>query len=96
MRNESESGPVPHRRIPGNHIGSVSGGNAPPKSAHRENLRRVGSEGETVACRYLERAGFEILFRNWTARSAEIDVVARSPEGAVWFFEVKFRRSSTA
>lgn len=65
-------------------------------NAARENLRKVGNEGEAIACRYLERSGFEILFRNWTARSAEIDVVARDCEGTIWFFEVKFRRSRSA
>lgn len=61
----------------------------------KENLRSgVGRAGEDLACSHLERAGFAIVDRNWTAWAAEIDVVARDQEGRLWFFEVKFRRSA--
>ncbi|PYK18636.1 MAG: hypothetical protein DME56_12895, partial [Verrucomicrobia bacterium] len=44
------------------------------KSAH---LRR-GVRGEKLACRYLKRNGYKILFRNFRGRSGgEIDVVCR-------------------
>lgn len=58
----------------------------------RENLRSVGSFGEEIARKHLERSGFRIVESNWTARAAEIDLIARDDEGKLWFFEVKFRR----
>lgn len=51
-----------------------------------------GAEGETVACRYLESRGFEVLCRNYRCRSGEIDIVARDPSAATVFVEVKDRR----
>lgn len=46
-------------------------------SSDKENLRSgVGRLGEDLACAHLERAGFSILERNWTAWAAEIDVIA--------------------
>lgn len=46
-------------------------------SSEKENLRSgVGRLGENLACAHLERGGFSILERNWTAWAAEIDVVA--------------------
>lgn len=61
----------------------------------KENLRSgVGRAGEDLACAHLERAGFAIAHRNWTAWAAEIDVIARDPDDRLWFFEVKFRRST--
>jgi putative endonuclease len=36
----------------------------------------VGSYGEQVAVRHLERAGFTIVARNWRCEIGEIDVVA--------------------
>ena len=58
-----------------------------PKSSH---LRR-GARGETLACRYLKRNGYKILFRNFRGRSGgEIDVVCRDNDTLV-FIEVKTR-----
>jgi putative endonuclease len=49
-----------------------------------------GSEGEELACRHLEAAGFRILARNWRCRAGELDIVAQ--EGPVTVFvEVKDR-----
>src|SRR5437764_12887708 len=57
------------------------------KSAH---LRR-GLRGEKLACRYLKRNGYKILFRNFRGRSGgEIDVVCRDNDTLV-FVEVKTR-----
>lgn len=62
-----------------------------------ENLRTdVGGFGETLAVEHLFRAGFRIVERNWTARAAEIDIVAQDRLGAIWFFEVKFRRRASS
>lgn len=51
-----------------------------------------GAEGETVACRYLEGRGFEVLCRNYRCRSGEIDIVARDASNTTVFVEVKDRR----
>jgi putative endonuclease len=36
----------------------------------------LGRRGEQIAARYLERAGFRILDRNWRCAEGEIDIVA--------------------
>src|SRR5207247_10359022 len=58
-----------------------------PKSGH---LRR-GARGETLACRYLKRNGYKVLFRNFRGRSGgELDVVCRESDTLV-FVEVRAR-----
>lgn len=52
------------------------------------NTREVGRFGETCATRYLKKKGYKILFRNWTAFGAEIDIIAL--DGLLVFVEVKF------
>ena len=53
---------------------------------------RLGILGENLACRELERQGYEILARRYRTRYGEIDIVAR--DGAtVVFVEVKARTS---
>ena len=52
----------------------------------------VGRYVEDVALRMLERAGWEVLARNWRCRFGELDIVARDGAEAV-FVEVKTRRS---
>ena len=55
-----------------------------------DHLRR-GARGEKLACRYLKRSGYKILFRNFRGRSGgEIDVVCRDNDTLV-FVEVKTR-----
>src|SRR6266498_441819 len=59
-------------------------------SANSGHLRR-GALGEKLACRYLKRNGYKILFRNFRGRSGgEIDVVCRDNDTLV-FIEVKTR-----
>jgi putative endonuclease len=38
---------------------------------------RLGSDGEAVAAHHYERAGFEIIARNWRCPEGELDVIAR-------------------
>ena len=58
-----------------------------PKSVH---LRR-GAHGEKLACRFLRRNGYKILYRNFKGRSGgEIDIVCRDNDTLV-FVEVKTR-----
>src|SRR5881296_3813638 len=57
------------------------------KSVH---LRR-GAHGETLACRFLRRKGYKILYRNFKGHSGgEIDIVCRHNDTLV-FVEVKTR-----
>jgi len=57
------------------------------KSVH---LRR-GAHGEKLACRFLRRNGYKILYRNFKGRSGgEIDIVCRDDDTLV-FVEVKTR-----
>lgn len=54
--------------------------------------KELGNRGEEAAARYLERAGYEILDRNWECMYGEADIVAR--EGCTLVFvEVKTRTS---
>lgn len=55
--------------------------------------RRLGSEGEDFAARYLERLGWRVLERNWRCRDGEIDIVAADGDVLV-IVEVKTRRST--
>ncbi|SRR5207244_737052 len=60
-----------------------------PKSGH---LRR-GARGEKLACRFLRRNGYKVLYRNFRGRTGgEIDVVCRDNDTLV-FVEVKTRTS---
>ncbi len=52
--------------------------------------RRLGALGERLAREHLERAGYEILERNFRCRLGELDLVAAS-ERALVFCEVKTR-----
>ena len=62
----------------------------PWKSSKSGHLRR-GVHGEKLACRFLKRSGYKILFRNFRGRSGgEIDVVCRDNDTLV-FIEVKTR-----
>jgi putative endonuclease len=50
----------------------------------------LGKTGEDLACRELERRGYEILVRRWRVRGGEIDIIARDGQTTV-FVEVKAR-----
>lgn len=54
-------------------------------------MRSRGNEGEAVARRVLERAGYFVIMNNFSVRGGEIDIVARAPDGCVVFVEVKLR-----
>ena len=52
---------------------------------------RLGTRGENLACRFLRRNGYKILYRNFRGRTGgEIDVVCRHRDTLV-FVEVKTR-----
>ena len=52
--------------------------------------QRIGSWGETLAARFLEGKGYQILARNVRTAYGEIDLVTRDANGLV-FVEVKTR-----
>lgn len=51
----------------------------------------VGIHGENVAAAHLERAGFEVIARNWRCEAGEVDIVALDHDTVV-VVEVKTRR----
>ncbi len=53
----------------------------------------VGRYGEQVAAEHLEKAGLELLTRNWRCAEGELDIVARDGDALV-FCEVKTRSSA--
>jgi len=57
-----------------------------------DHIKR-GAIGEKLACRYLRRNGYKILYRNFRGRTGgEIDIVCRNGDTLV-FVEVKTRSS---
>ena len=55
--------------------------------------RLRGNLGERAAVRFLKRAGFRILEKNFTTENSEIDIIAKDRETTV-FVEVKTRSIS--
>lgn len=50
----------------------------------------LGKIGEDLACRELERRGYEIVARRYRRRGGELDIIARDG-GTIVFVEVKAR-----
>ena len=65
-----------------------------PVSRPANDKQVLGHTGEDVACRELERRGYDILARRYRTRFGEIDIVA-SDGGTTVFVEVKARRGNT-
>lgn len=57
--------------------------------------RRLGSQGEGHARRYLEGRGYAFLAANWHCAAGELDLVMRAGDEIV-FVEVKTRRGELA
>lgn len=59
------------------------------------NNRKFGDAGEDLACRYLQKQGYEILERNkHYSRFCEIDIIAKYKDTTV-FVEVKTRKTDS-
>lgn len=52
-----------------------------------------GHYAEQLAAEHLKSIGYRVLEINWKSRMAEIDIVAKRPDGVLVFFEVKHRKS---
>ena len=60
-------------------------------SPSRPEHLRLGTRGEKLACRFLRRNGYKVLYRNFRGRTGgEIDIVCRDNDTLV-FVEVKTR-----
>ena len=57
------------------------------------DARQKGFEQEDEAVKFLKKAGYKILERNFTAPAGEIDIIARHKKTLV-FVEVRYRKSS--
>ncbi len=55
--------------------------------------QKLGRTGERLASKHLEKAGYQIIERNYRTRSGEIDLIAMDGEILV-FIEVKTRSSN--
>ena len=58
------------------------------------NTRAVGAAYEDLACRQLEKAGMEILARNYRVRAGEIDIIARDKEAKPYVWIDRFNSST--
>ena len=60
-------------------------------STSRPPHLRLGTQGENLACRFLRKNGYKVLYRNFKGRAGgEIDVICRDRDTLV-FVEVKTR-----
>ncbi|MBR5730890.1 MAG: YraN family protein [Firmicutes bacterium] len=61
----------------------------------RTPKRRIGDAGEDAACSMLVKDGCEIIARNFSCRTGEIDIIAVRPQlREILFIEVKTRRNT--
>ncbi len=49
-----------------------------------------GSKAEDIATKYVEAAGYKVIFRNWRCPYGEIDIIGKKDDRLA-FFEVKYR-----
>ena len=57
------------------------------------NTKEIGAFGEDAACEYLEENDYEILERNFSLKTGEIDIIAEKDDCTV-FVEVKTRKNN--
>lgn len=64
-----------------------------PKEVDRK-AKKLGSDGENLALRFLEKKGYGLVERNFRIRGGEIDLIVEK-NGILVFVEVKTRRNTT-
>lgn len=60
----------------------------------KDSNLKIGTLGETIACKYLISLGYKIVERNFRTHNGEIDIVAYD-HNTVVFVEVKTRCTNT-
>ena len=50
---------------------------------------KIGKTGEEIACKFLIKNKYKILFRNYRIKFDEIDIIAKNSTGKIHFVEVK-------
>ncbi|MEK9173482.1 MAG: YraN family protein [Patescibacteria group bacterium] len=53
---------------------------------------QLGKDGEALAEKFIAKFGYKIITKNFSRPWGEIDIIAKSKEGKVVFFEVKTMR----
>jgi len=48
--------------------------------------KELGKKGEEVAVRFLKKHGYHILYRNYTCKMGEMDIIAKRE---MWSFSLK-------
>ena len=57
-----------------------------------EERTELGKKGENIACKFLEKNGYQIMERNYRNKAGEIDIIARDKDDIV-FVEIKTKLS---
>ncbi len=64
-----------------------------PSTLRSATAKILGTSGENLAARFLQKKGFKILATNWKTRFGELDLIASAGDH-LYFVEVKTRRST--
>ncbi|MDI9590474.1 MAG: YraN family protein [Acidobacteriota bacterium] len=75
---------------PARHAREAGGLGSPRLRIDDVSPQELGSEGERLASRYLERRGYEVRERNWACPCGEVDIIAMDGDSCV-LVEVKTR-----
>jgi len=51
--------------------------------------KTIGDQGEEIAALYLEQQGYKILKKNYRIKGGELDIICKSIDEYIVFFEVK-------
>ena len=62
--------------------------------ADRQYAKKLGRLGEKIALKYLRQNGYKFLFKNFSLRGGELDLIM-SNQGKIIFFEIKTRRPAS-
>lgn len=75
---------------------SESSSSSTPSTSGSLSGPEIGRIGEEAAAQYLTKNGFQILYRNWSCKSGELDIICRDTRGReeLVFVEVKARIES--